>query len=225
MITAFLPCRSGSQRVPKKNTKTFAGVEGGLLTIKLKQLVRVSLIDRIVLSTNDPEVIAIGKSIDKSIIIDERPEHLATSETSTDDLINYVPCVIKEGHVLWTHVTSPFLTSQMYELAIEKYLEEISLDRHDSLMTVNKIQTFLWDKNGSINYDRTKEKWPRTQTLSEIFEVNSGLFLNSIENYLKFKDRIAKTPFLYKTEGYTSFDIDWPDDFKLAEFMYSSITR
>ena len=222
MITAFIPCRAGSQRVPKKNTKVFAGVSGGLVEIKLRQLLNVPLIDNIILSTNDPEVIAIGKSIDKRIIIDERPEHLAASETSTDDLINYVPNIITEGHVLWTHVTSPFLAPEVYQLAIEKYLETISLGHHDSLMTVNKIQTFMWDENGSFNYDRTKEKWPRTQTLKEVFEINSGIFLNSIDNYIKFKDRIGNSPMLYKTEGYASFDIDWPEDFKLAELIYTS---
>ena len=34
MITAFLPCRKGSQRIPDKNVKPFAGIEGGLLKIK-----------------------------------------------------------------------------------------------------------------------------------------------------------------------------------------------
>ena len=34
----FLPCRKGSERVPQKNTRTFAGVVGGLLWIKLNEL-------------------------------------------------------------------------------------------------------------------------------------------------------------------------------------------
>lgn len=223
MITAFVPCRAGSQRVPQKNTRVFAGVQGGLLAIKLKQLLEVSLIDRIILSTNDPEVMTIGRHIDNRIIIDERPELLATSQTSTDDLITYVPSIISEGHVLWTHVTSPFLASQTYQLAIETYLEKLRLGHNDSLMTVNKIQTFLWDENGSVNYDRRQEKWPRTQTLKELFEVNSGIFLSSVENYLSLGDRIGNAPFMYKTEGYSSFDIDWLEDFKLAELIYTSI--
>lgn len=223
MVTAFLPCRAGSQRIPQKNTKNFSGIEGGLLTIKLKQLLKVPLINNIVLSTNDQEVVDIAMAIDKRIVIDKRPEHLASSETSTDDLINYIPNIIKKGHVLWTHVTSPFLDSKIYQLAIAKYLEEINLNNYDSLMTVNKIQTFLWDKKGSINYDRNKEKWPRTQTLPELFEVNSGIFINSVNNYLKFNDRIGEKPFLYKTEGFPSFDIDWPEDFKLGELIYKRI--
>ena len=57
---AFLPCRKGSQRVPNKNTRTFAGIEGGLLRIKLEELLKAQLIDEIILSSNDDEVIRIG---------------------------------------------------------------------------------------------------------------------------------------------------------------------
>lgn len=225
MITAFLPCRAGSQRIPKKNTKQFAGITGGLLVIKLKQLLNVPLIDRIILSTNDQEVIDIALNIDKNIILDNRPEHLATSKASTDDLIKYVPEIIKEGHVVWTHVTSPFLDENIYQSAIIKYLQEIKSNNFDSLMTVNRLQTFIWNNKGSINYDRTKEKWPRTQTLSKLYEVNSGIFINSVESYLKLDDRIGVKPFLYETEGYSSFDIDWPEDFKLGELIHKSMSN
>lgn len=221
MITAFLPCRLGSQRVPLKNTKDFAGVKGGLILIKLRQLLNSKRIDKIVLSTDDPKVMEIGYKISDEIIIDERPKELALSSTSTDDVIKYVPKIIKEGHVLWTHTTSPFLTSNVYDNAIDMYLE--NLENFDSLMTVNKIQSFLWDNKGSYNYDRNKEKWPRTQTIEELFEVNSGIFLNSINNYNKFEDRIGEKPFLMETEGYESFDIDWPEDFEFAEMIYRKI--
>lgn len=30
-VHVFLPCRKGSERIPNKNTKDFAGVKGGLL--------------------------------------------------------------------------------------------------------------------------------------------------------------------------------------------------
>ena len=46
-------------------------------------------------------------------------------------------------HILWTHVTSPFISVSTFEKAIEQYF---NADEYDSLMTVNKIQTFLWDK-------------------------------------------------------------------------------
>lgn len=220
MITVFLPCRAGSERIPEKNTKTFADVNGGLLTIKLHQLLKVDSIDNIVLSSNDLNVIKIARQVSNRIIIDERPEHLALSSTSTDDLVKYVPQIIKEGHVIWTHTTSPFLDHFIYSKAIKLYLDNLNNELNDSLMTVNRIQTFLWDHKKSFNYDRKLEKWPRTQTLKELFEINSGMFINSIDNYKKFDDRIGEEPFLMNTKGYTSFDIDWPEDFLLGEMIY-----
>jgi len=69
MITAFLPCRKGSQRIPDKNIKSFAGNEGGLLNIKLRQLVECELIDQILVSSNDERVLenATNFSLPKSI--------------------------------------------------------------------------------------------------------------------------------------------------------------
>lgn len=216
----FLPCRKGSQRVPNKNTRSFAGIEGGLLRIKLAQLLESKNIDKIYLSSDDDIVLEIGASMnDKRIIIDRRPDFLCQSSTSTDDLINYVPELIKDdATILWTHVTSPFLNSKTYDKMLEKYYTLLS--EYDSLMAVNKLQTFIWDKKGSINYDRKNEKWPRTQTLESLYEVNSGAFIADRNVYIKKLDRIGSNPYLYVLSKMESFDIDWEDDFKMAECLY-----
>ena len=105
-VIAFLPCRKGSQRVKNKNVRDFAGISGGLTYIKISQLLKVKEIKTIVISTNDEEVKTIAKSFDdKRIVIDNRPDYLAESSTSTDELIAYVPKIIESGLVLWTHVT------------------------------------------------------------------------------------------------------------------------
>jgi len=225
MVTVFLPCREGSQRVPFKNTKPFSGIEGGLLKMKLKELIKVPSVNKIFLSTNDPKVIEIAKNINSNkIVIDIREDYLSSSSTSTDDLINYVSEIIEDDHILWTHVTSPFITANIYQNIIKEYFIKLA-EGFDSLMTVNKIQTFLWNEKGSINYDRNIEKWPRTQTLPKTYEVNSGVFINSLVNYSLFNDRIGESPFLYETFGYTSFDVDWPEDFLLAELIYKSLNE
>ena len=46
-VIAFLPCRKGSERVKEKNTRSFAGIEGGLTKIKLDQLIACPEIDEI----------------------------------------------------------------------------------------------------------------------------------------------------------------------------------
>ena len=100
-VKAFLPMRKGSERVISKNTRDFAGVKGGLAFIKLSQLINVPEITTIIVSTDDEKVKEIAKSfVSSKIVIDDRPVQLATSSTSTDDLIEYVPSLISEGPVL-----------------------------------------------------------------------------------------------------------------------------
>lgn len=219
-VVAFLPMRKGSQRIKNKNIKEFANIKGGLTFIKVSQLLKVKKIDRIVVSTNDEEVKNIVLSFNSSKIkIDDRPEELAGSSTSTDDLVKYVPTIIDSGIVLWTHVTSPFVDEMLYDNMIDKYLEEKR--NFDSLMSVTKIQKFLWDKKQPINYDRSKEKWPRTQTIEPIHEVNSGAFIADINVYKSLNDRIGNKPFLYELSDKQAFDIDWEDDFEIAEVLWS----
>ena len=67
-VTFFLPTRKGSERVKNKNTRTFAGIEGGILKIKIGQLLQVERVSSIVISTNDLETIAVAKSFNLSLI-------------------------------------------------------------------------------------------------------------------------------------------------------------
>jgi CMP-N-acetylneuraminic acid synthetase len=219
-VSVFLPCRKGSERVPKKNIKPFAGIKKGLIAIKLNQLVQVKAISNIVLSTNDEEILEYAKTLNNSKIkIHKRVESLSTSETSTDDLVNHALELVPAGHIMWTHVTSPFLNAQAYEAIIKKYF--IKLDQgYDSLMTTNLIHGFLWKDVSPINYNRELEKWPRTQTLEPIHELNSGAFLASTCIYKDLQDRIGEKPYLYILDKIQGFDIDWKEDFEIAECLY-----
>jgi len=219
-ITVFLPMRLGSQRVENKNTKLFAGIEGGLSYIKISQLLKVDRITEIIVSTDDEKVKNIARSFkSKKVIVDDRPKCLASSEASTDDLIKYGGSLIDEGVILTTYVTSPFVNESIYNQAIELYLENLPV--YDSLMSVTKIQKFIWNKEQPINYDPSNEKWPRTQTIEPLYEINSGIFLVNADIYKKENDRIGRKPFFFEISGETVFDIDWKDDFDMAEVLWS----
>ena len=220
IINVFLPMRAGSERIPKKNTKSFSGIDGGLCSIKLQQLLESSLINNIFVSTNDPAVIDISNSFNSCRIkIVLRPDELSSSSTSTDDLIKYVPEIMPEGHIMWTHVTSPFIGSDVYDRIIETYFENIN--HNDSLMTVTKLQKFIWNDTSPINYDYNLEKWPRTQTLDPLWEVNSGAFITTKNIYIERMDRIGARPYLFQLNEALGFDIDWLPDFKMAEVFYN----
>lgn len=221
-MTAFLPCRKGSERVPMKNIRPFGSYEYGLLEIKLNQLLACSAIGRTVLSTNDDEIIKYAESLkEPRLDIHRRSEYLASNLTSTDDLVKHAGELISSGHILWTHVTSPFIGALLYSDIIKVYFESIAKG-HDSLMTTTPLQGFFWNEEGPINYDRSIEKWPRTQTLPLLHEINSAVFLTSAEVYKRSLDRIGAAPFLYKLDKLTGHDIDWEEDFVLAQHLLAT---
>jgi CMP-N-acetylneuraminic acid synthetase len=224
-LVAFLPCRRGSQRVPLKNVKPFAGFEQGLLQVKLTQLDATEGLDAIVVSSNDPLVLeiagAFARTAAKEVRVIPRRDELGSSSTTTDELVAYVPTIVPDETILWTHVTSPFVGAPIYEAAIAAWREGLA-QGFDSLMSVTALQSFIWNEDGPINYDRAQEKWPRTQTLQPLYEVNSAIFIAARSTYLERGDRIGRRPFLYAIDHLASRDIDWSHDFVLAEQMVKS---
>ncbi len=224
-LIAFLPCRAGSQRVPFKNTRQFDSEGRSLFDIKMQQLIACPHIDRIVVSTNDNAIKDAARSAIEAhgarITLDHRPDALCSSSTLTDDLIRYVPTIIPSGHILWTHVTSPFVDASDYSNIIHAYFDGLATRKHGSLMTVTRLQGFMWDENGPVNYDRTKEKWPRTQTLDVLYEVNSAAFVIPADVMARTADRITDDVRRYELSKSKSVDIDHIDEFDLAAALYA----
>lgn len=205
--------------MPRKNIRPISDKPFGLLQIKLEQLLATRLVDRVILSTNDEEIIEFAETLETSKLeIRVRDDTLSSSSTSTDELIEYAGSQIEDGHILWTHVTSPFLTAALYDAIIESYLEQLE-SGYDSLMSVNELRGFVWDASSPLNYDRNVEKWPRTQTLVPWYEINSGVFLAPASVYRLKGDRIGDRPYKYVLDKIQGFDIDWEEDFLIADAM------
>lgn len=219
-ITAFLPCRKGSERTPRKNIRPFGSFPHGLVEIKLQQLLTCPDIDEVVLSTNDEEILNHAETLKAPRLrLHQRAEHLASSATSTDALTGHARELIPSGHILWTHVTSPFVGAALYSEIIAAYRRALT-EGCDSLMTTTQLHTFLWAEDGPLNYDRSAEKWPRTQTLAPVHEVNSAVFLAPAAVYSRHDDRIGERPRLYPIDRLAALDIDWEEDFIIAEQLY-----
>ncbi len=216
-VHVFLPCRKGSERVPRKNIMPFGGHEHGLISIKLAQLLACPSIDEVVLSTNDPDILDFASTIrDGRLRLHQRDESLSLSSTSTDELVHHAVSLIPQGDILWTHVTSPFVNADIYQQVLARY-HQVLAEGFDSLMTTSKIHGFLWNDQGPLNYDRSQEKWPRTQTIAAVHEINSAVFLANADIYRSEADRIGRRPYFYPLDKIVSFDIDWPEDFALAQ--------
>ena len=226
-ISIFLPVRKGSVRISQKNTIDFAGIDGGLLKLKLNQLRNFEQVEEIVVSSNDPQCLEISAKAaleNKKIKIFKRPENLGSSATNLEDLIRYVPTITTGNHILWTHVTSPFCGEKQYIEAINIYIKNIN-NGFDSLISGHDYKEFLLNKESKKLINNTTElKWPRTQDLQDLFQINNAIFICSKNQMIK-GNRVGDNPFLMNMSKITSIDIDNVEDFKLAELIYGGLIK
>lgn len=227
-ICFFLPTRKGSQRVKSKNTRPFSDVNGGILELKLRQLCESNRLTNIVLSTNDELSMEVAAKVDpgqEKIKVIVRPDELCLDTTALTDLIKYVPEIISESHIVWGHTTTPFVNAADYDAGIEKYFDALE-QGYDSLVSVMTLQNFLLDANAKVfNYDANANRWPRTQDLPMLYEVNHAMFIAPRAIYLNTANRIGQNPYLYVQDKIKSFDIDWEDDFLIAEAIYDKLYK
>jgi len=224
-LSIVLPIRKGSQRVKNKNIRPFSKEGKSLTELKIIELLKIKNVDEIVVTTNYEEAIeqieAIAKNNPK-VKIDRRPEHLCQSTTVVKELIEYMPTITKGDHILWLHVTSPFVKAEDYERAIEEYFKALK-NGYDSIMSVTEIKQFLWSDrekrivNAEPNIDT---KWVQTQDLESLYEINHAFYINSRKNYLEMSDRIGVNPYLAILKGSKNIDIDYEEDFELARKIF-----
>lgn len=223
-VAFYLPTRKGSERVKNKNTRPFADFNGGLVENKVRQLLSTRLIDEIIFSSNDEECIAVADkySNDSRLKIIPRPDELCLSSTNLQDLICYVPTITDADHILWGHVTTPLADAEQYDNGIKLYFDKLN-EGYDSLVGVTELKNFLLNKEGTLINNTTSIPWPRTQDLEPLYEINHTMFLAKREVYVEQKNRIGRKPLLHVMDEIHSFDIDWPDDFIIAEVMYKNL--
>lgn len=215
-ITALLPMKAHSERVPNKNIKNFCGKP--LYHAVLTALLRSEYIDKVVINT-DSYIIKEDalKNFEKVVIID-RPKERQGDFVSMNDIIAYDLSKIEGDHFLQTHSTNPLLQSSTIDLAIESYLK--NLNQFDSLFSVTRLQTRLYWKDGTpVNHN--PNELLRTQDLPPVYEENSNFYIFSKKSFADAGgSRIGLKPLMFEISKLEAVDIDEPEDWEIAEILY-----
>jgi len=213
-IAALVPMRHHSQRVPGKNFRPLAGRP--LYHHILASLSAVPEITRIAVDT-DSDVIMDGLRQDfPAVQIIVRAEHLRADDVPMNEILAHDVGRVEAEYYVQSHSTSPLLRPATISASIRKFLE--SRDRYDSLFSVTRLQTRLYDQHGrAINHDPSV--LIQTQDLPPVYEENSCLYLFTSENLLRRKHRIGESPLLFEIDAAEAWDIDDELDFQICEFL------
>jgi len=170
----------------------------------------------VVVDTDSQQIIeGLAQDFPKVVIL-PRPEHLCADTVPMNEILIYDTSQVKADFYLQTHSTNPLLKPETISRAIQGILK--SYPAHDSLFSVTRLQTRLWDRNGyPLNHDPTVLL--QTQDLPPIYEENSCLYIFTRENLQRRCTRIGEKPLMFEIGVDEAWDIDDELDFEITDFL------
>ena len=225
-ILGLIPARGGSKGIPGKNIKYLGGKP--LLQYTVEAAKRANLLSRIVLSSDDEEIIVTAKKLGLEAPF-QRPEELAGDSSSSLEVIQHaVRYFSEEGEkfdaVCLLQPTSPFRREGLIDEAIEKFMQ----GGFDSLITVREVPAEFnphWvfeEENGSLKIATGEtEIISRRQELPKAYHRDGAIYLTRTEVLMKENSLYGKKTGFIDTTGDPHVNIDTPDDWENAERFFS----
>jgi CMP-N-acetylneuraminic acid synthetase len=147
----------------------------------------------------------------------KRPEILDQRETKGTQIYEaFVDMVDADVYVL-AHATSPFVTVEH----IGECIKNVQSGEYDSAFCAKKIQNFLWEDNKPLNFELGNPL--RTQDMKPIYMELSTPYVFTRESFKKYHSRSGMRPYICEATEIEAIDIDYPEDFQLADIVYTHI--
>lgn len=217
MNVAFVPVRLGSKSIPKKNIRNFCGKP--LVYWILNSLQCSKSIHKIFLATESDEIASIVKDFgfDK-VEIYKRNLTNATDIASTESVIlEFLSRKqdLKDNDIfVLAQATSPFTQPEDIDNALMKFIN----DKADSLLTCVRVKRFFWNEDGTpINYDYKNR--PRRQEFHGTLMENGALYISTVGNLKKYKNRLGGRISIYIMDWYKGIELDEEDDWIIGEYI------
>ena len=226
MILGVVPARGGSKGVPGKNIRPVLGKP--LIAYSIECGLRCPSIDRLIVSTDSPEIAEIAQHLGSEVPF-MRPSELA------GDLVPMLPVLqhslqaaekhygkIVEALVL-LDPTGPLRTVDDVEGCL-KLFRRSHCDAVISGNTAHRSPYFnmVAQRDGYIHLViPTAESIGRRQDSPPVYDLNTVVWVYSRKALMDEAARIPRRSLLYLVPAERSIDIDTELDFKILEFLMS----
>ena len=219
-ITAIIPARGGSTRVPRKNVKPFNGQ--AMVSWPIQAALASAFIDRVVVSTDDDEIARVAIASGAEVPF-TRSEELSSAHAGTAPVIVHAIDelgIADSDVVMCLYPTAPvpvFVLDEAIKVAMEHPEHfTISVGRHRS--PLERALGALGD--GFMAIESTQSLLARTQDLPQRF-FDAGKFYLASAGVWRAQETMMSGPFVpYYLPDWASVDMDEPDDWPIAEALH-----
>ena len=221
-ILGIIPARGGSKGIPGKNIKNLGNKP--LLQYTFESAKRSRFLNRVILSSDNQEIISVAEKLDLEIPF-IRPKELARDETPSIDVIIHALHHFQQEDINFDAVcllqpTTPFRKEDLIDQAIEKFEN----GNFDSLVSVRKVPDEFnphWifeEKNGSLHLATgEKEMIPRRQDLPTAYFRDGAVYLTKTEIIINQHSLYGQNIGFIENEEGDHVNLDSLQDWKKAE--------
>jgi CMP-N-acetylneuraminic acid synthetase len=205
MILGITPARGGSKGIPRKNVLPIAGKP--LLAWTIEAALRSKLIDRYVVSTEDPEIARVAVKYGAEVL--KRPASLSTDNASTLDVLEHAVVTIPCDTVVLLQATSPIRHISLIDECIKEFIAQ----GYDSFATGFMCKCMEYAKDVEASPDG---KELRRQDIRGFFYDDGNVYVIKAD-LISRHDRYGKKIGYKISSKPESVDIDDEFDLWLAE--------
>lgn len=216
-ILAVIPARGGSKGIPRKNVRLMNGKP--LIAYSVLNAQKCDMIDDVVVTTDDEEVISIANAYGVDVI--RRDNRLACDNVTLDPVI-YDAVVQMENRklckydvVITLQATSPLLKSSTLNAAVNKFVE----DEYDTYISVVNKAHLSWGRDENGYFPNYKERLNRQQLSPNYMET--GAFFITKREFVVENSRLGKKISVYEVPENEAVDIDSANDWMICEHELS----
>ncbi len=217
---AIIPARGNSKGIPRKNVKLLAGKP--LIAHMIDQARQARNVNRVVVSTDDPEIAAIAEQHGAEVIW--RPAGISGDMVSSESALLHSLGYLqrKEGYepdlVVFLQCTAPLTLPEDIDGTVQALLDENA----DSALAVTPFHYFLWrhDQHGdAIGINHDKQVRQLRQDREPQFLETGAVYVMRTAGFKEAKHRFFGKTAMYVMPPDRCWEIDELVDLRIAEVL------
>jgi YrbI family 3-deoxy-D-manno-octulosonate 8-phosphate phosphatase len=214
-MIAVIPARKGSRSIPGKNSRPIAGRP--LACWVIDAAIGAEQVDRVIVSTDDPEVAALAKGMGAEV--HERSAESASDTAPTEAVLAEILDATAGRDFVLLQPTSPLTTPADVDAAIDLY----RAGGYDSVLSVAPQSRFVWvdGEEGARAWNDDPRRRPRRQEAEPILVENGAIYVFPGDLLRREGSRLGGRVGLYRMGPETYHELDEPGDWAVVARLLS----
>lgn len=225
-VVAIIPARGGSERIPRKNIKSFAGRP--IIAYSIEAARGSGLFDRIIVSTDDEEIASTAIEFGAEVPF-RRPAEIADAQTGTNAVVAHALdwMAASRGPVsaaCCIYATAPLLRSEDIRQGYGLLDGSVDFAFSGAEFDAPVQRGFRLSSKGQAEMLHPELSLVRSQDLESVYHDAAQFYWGWPAAFATHASPLVQSSRVVVLPRFRVVDIDTPDDWLRAELIYAALT-